>query len=194
MILLIDNYDSFTWNVLHLAGALGHEVIVKRNDALSARDAIALEPHAIIISPGPCTPDDAGICLDLVGEAVASHTPIFGICLGMQAIAQYFGGKIERAEKLMHGKVSAVCTTAHPLFEGIPSQFQATRYHSLVARNGSFDESLTVIARSDDDHEIMAIAHTTAPIAGVQFHPESIASEFGPEIMQNFLSFAANRR
>jgi len=194
MILLIDNYDSFTFNVLHLIGALGHEVDVRRNDSISAEAAIALQPEAIIISPGPCTPDDAGICLDLVGKAAQSSIPIFGICLGMQAIAQHFGAKIERAEKLMHGKVSGIRAQSHPLFKDVPNEFQATRYHSLVARKDTLGSEIEIIAGSTDDDEIMAIAHRTAPIAGVQFHPESIASEFGSEILKNFLTFAADRK
>ncbi len=190
MILLIDNYDSFTFNLMHLVGALGEEVVVKRNDKLTADDALRSGASAIILSPGPRTPDDAGVCLDVVKAAAAEAKPLFGVCLGMQAIAQGFGGAITRAHRLMHGKT---CTVAHQggwLFDGIPSQFTSTRYHSLVAAPETLPDCLEPMAAAEDDGEIMAVVHKTLPVAGVQFHPESIASEFGAEIIANFLKRA----
>jgi anthranilate synthase component 2 len=194
MILLIDNYDSFTYNLLHLIGGLGYEVEVRRNDALTANEALAMKPQAIVLSPGPCTPDDAGICLDLVEAANISRTPLFGVCLGMQSIAQCFGAKIVRAGKLMHGKTSAITHKDHPVFSNVPQGFTATRYHSLIAATETIDENeLSVLATSDDDGEIMALAHRTAPIAGVQFHPESIASENGATLFANFMAWTMAR-
>ena len=190
MILLIDNYDSFTWNLVHLIGGLGYEVDVRRNDALSAAEALALSPEAIVLSPGPCTPTEAGVCLDLVRAAEKAKVPLFGVCLGLQSIAQGLGGKVVRAGKLMHGKTSRIDHIGAGLFEGLPEGFTATRYHSLIADPASLPASLEVAARSADDGEIMALQHKTAPIAGVQFHPESIASEFGGEIFSNFIRLA----
>ena len=190
MILLIDNYDSFTHNLAHLIGGLGFEVEVVRNDALSARDAIDHEASAIVLSPGPCTPDEAGICLDVVKLAAENSKPVFGVCLGMQSIAQAFGGKIERAGRLMHGKTSRIVHEGTALFEGLPSPFVATRYHSLVARGDSLPNELHVSARAEDDETIMAVEHAFLPIAGVQFHPESIASEHGARLLANFLRCA----
>ena len=187
MILLIDNYDSFTHNLVHLAGGLGEDVVVKRNDALSPAEALETGASAIVISPGPCTPNEAGICVDLVKAAGAARMPVFGVCLGMQSIAQAFGGAIRRADRLMHGKTCGVVHEGEGIFEGAPSPFTATRYHSLVADPDTLPEALAITARADDDGEIMAIAHKTLPIAGVQFHPESIASEYGAEILANFL-------
>ena len=190
MILLIDNYDSFTFNLMHLAGALGKNVVVKRNDKLTVADALGAGADAIILSPGPKTPDDAGVCLDLVAAAAAEKRPLFGVCLGMQAIAQSFGGTIRRAQQLMHGKT---CTVSHEggwLFEGLPPRFTSTRYHSLVAAPETLPDCLDATAKAEDDGEIMALCHKTLPIAGVQFHPESIASEFGAEIIANFLKRA----
>lgn len=190
MILLIDNYDSFTFNLMHLIGALGEEVVVKRNDKLTASDALASDAEAIILSPGPRTPDDAGVCLEVVEKAAAAKRPVFGVCLGMQAIAQSFGGKIRRAQHLMHGKT---CTVAHDggwLFDNIPGRFTATRYHSLVAAPEIVPACLRTTATASDDDEIMAVCHETLPIAGVQFHPESIASEYGSELIANFLKRA----
>ncbi len=190
MILLIDNYDSFTFNLMHLAGALGENVVVKRNDKLTVADALGAGADAIILSPGPKTPDHAGICLDIIAAAAAEKRPVFGVCLGMQAIAQSFGGTIRRAQRLMHGKT---CTVSHEggwLFEGLPAQFTSTRYHSLVAAPETLPECLDATAKAEDDGEIMALCHKTLPIAGVQFHPESIASDFGAEIIANFLKRA----
>lgn len=190
MILLIDNYDSFTWNLVHLIGGLGYEVEVRRNDALTAGEALALRPQAIVLSPGPCTPNEAGVCLDLVRAAEKAGAPLFGVCLGLQSIAQGLGGNVVRARKLMHGKTSRIVHTGKGLFEGLPDGFTATRYHSLIADPKTLPDCLEAAARSEDDAEIMALAHKTAPIAGVQFHPESIASEYGAEIFSNFLRWA----
>jgi len=176
MILVIDNYDSFTHNLVHLAGGLGHDMRVERNDALTAPDALGLGADAIILSPGPRTPDEAGICVELVRAAAAAAMPVFGVCLGMQAMAG----------ALMHGKTCAIAHDGTGLFAGAPSPFTATRYHSLVADPATLPACFTVTAHADDG-EIMAIAHKTAPITGVQFHPESIASEYGETILKNFL-------
>ncbi|MEE2691585.1 MAG: aminodeoxychorismate/anthranilate synthase component II [Pseudomonadota bacterium] len=194
MILLIDNYDSFTWNLVHLIGALGFEVDVVRNDALTAAEAVARKPEAIVLSPGPCTPTEAGVCLSLVGAAVETGTPLFGVCLGLQSIAQGLGGRVVRASKLMHGKTSRILHDGTGLFAGLPNGFTATRYHSLIAEPASLPNSLEAVAHADDDGEIMALAHVAAPVAGVQFHPESIASEHGAELFRNFLGFAKGRR
>ncbi len=194
MILLIDNYDSFTWNLVHLIGAMGFEVDVVRNDALTAAEAIARRPEAIVLSPGPCTPTEAGVCLSLVTAAVETGTPLFGVCLGLQSIAQGLGGKVVRASKLMHGKTSRIRHDSAGLFAGLPDPFTATRYHSLIADPQTLPNSLQAVAHADDDGEIMALAHVAAPVAGVQFHPESIASEYGAEIFKNFLAFADERR
>jgi anthranilate synthase component II len=197
MILLIDNYDSFTHNLAHLiggrlvgdhlVGGMREDIEVVRNDAISADDALKSGATAIIISPGPGEPKDAGICLDLIKGAAKTRMPVFGVCLGMQAIAQSFGGKIRRAGKLMHGKTCAVRHTGAGIFEGVPSPFTATRYHSLVADAASLPEVLTVTANANDDDEIMAVEHKTLPISGVQFHPESIATEHGAQLLGNFL-------
>jgi len=187
MILLIDNYDSFTFNLVHLIGELGEETRVVRNDALTAAEALALKPEAVVLSPGPCTPNEAGICLDLVAAAAETKTPIFGVCLGMQSIAQGFGATICRAGKLMHGKNSAIVHHGDGVLAGLPSPFTATRYHSLVAERSTLSNELAVLATAEDDDEVMAIAHASLPIAGVQFHPESIATEHGAQIFSNFL-------
>lgn len=187
MILLIDNYDSFTHNLVHLIGGLGETVEVARNDALTAADAIGGGAEAIVISPGPGAPESAGICLEMIAKAAEALMPVFGVCLGMQSIAQSFGGAIRRADRLMHGKTCGVEHDASGLFDGLPSPFTATRYHSLAADPDALPDVLEATARADDDGEIMAIAHKTLPIAGVQFHPESIASEHGPAIIANFL-------
>ena len=188
MILLIDNYDSFTFNLFHLIGEIGEEVRVVRNDAVTAAEALALNAEAIVLSPGPCTPNEAGICLDLVAAAAEAKKPVFGVCLGMQSIAQSFGGVIRRADRLMHGKTSAITHDGEGVFAGMPSPFTATRYHSLVADRASLSNALTITARAADDDEIMAIAHSELPIAGVQFHPESIATEHGARMFSNFLA------
>lgn len=187
MILLIDNYDSFTFNLFHLIGELGEEVKVVRNDALTAAEALNLGAEAIVLSPGPCTPNEAGICLDLVRLAGERRTPLFGVCLGMQSIAQSYGGVIRRAGKLMHGKTSEIDHRGEGVFAGLPSPFTATRYHSLVAERASLSNELTITASAVDDDEIMGLAHRELPIMGVQFHPESIATEHGSRMFSNFL-------
>lgn len=186
MLLLLDNYDSFTYNLFHYLGELGSEVVVRRHDALSVDQALALAPEAIVISPGPCDPDKAGISLDLV-KAAAGRCPILGVCLGHQTIAQAFGGRIVRAPRLMHGKVSEIHHDGDPLFDDIPSPFAATRYHSLIAEAESLPDCLEVTARTDDGM-IMAIRHRDLPIQGVQFHPESIETKHGHRLLTNFLA------
>ncbi len=194
MILLIDNYDSFTWNLVHLIGGLGETVEVVRNDALPADEAIARKPSAIVLSPGPGTPAEAGICVELVRRAVETGTPLFGVCLGLQSIAEASGGKVVRARRQMHGKTSRIRHDGDGLFKGLPLLFQATRYHSLVAEAASLPNSLKASAHSDDDGEIMAVEHAAAPVAGVQFHPESIASEHGLALFRNFLDWSQAAR
>ena len=186
MYLLIDNYDSFTYNLWHYLGELGAEVDVERNDQISVGDAIARKPRGIILSPGPCDPDRAGICLDIVSAAADTGIPLFGVCLGHQSIGQAFGGKIVRAPAPMHGKVSAVSHTNHAMFKDIPSPVIVTRYHSLIVERESLPDALEVTAEADGGL-IMALAHKSLPITGVQFHPESIASQFGHRVLRNFL-------
>ena len=190
-ILLIDNYDSFTYNLVHYMGEMGAEVVVKRNDSLTVDEAIRINALGIVLSPGPCDPDRAGICLDLIKEA-AGKVPLLGVCLGHQAIGQAFGGKVVRAPHPMHGKTSQVTHDGRDLFAGIPSPFTATRYHSLVVDRASFPAALEISAESADDHLVMALRHRTHPIYGVQFHPESIASEHGHKLLGNFLAIAKN--
>ncbi|PZN97716.1 MAG: aminodeoxychorismate/anthranilate synthase component II [Hyphomicrobiales bacterium] len=187
-ILLIDNYDSFTWNLVHLIGGLGAQVDVRRNDALSVAEALGDDHDAIVLSPGPCTPNEAGICLDLVRQG-ADRKPIFGVCLGLQAIGQAFGGDVVRAPLPMHGKVSEIEHKARGLFRGINGPLQATRYHSLVVARETCPADLDIEATSGDGL-IMALSHRTLPVHGVQFHPESIASEHGATILRNFLDLA----
>ena len=187
MILLIDNFDSFTHNLVHLIGELGETVTVKRNNDLTAEEALISGAKAIIISPGPGTPNDAGICVDLVKGAADRAMPVFGVCLGMQSMAAAFGGKIRRADNLMHGKTCGIRHQGTGVFADIPTPFTATRYHSLVADPETLPAELTITATADDDGEAMAIEHKSLPIVGVQFHPESIASEYGAKILSNFL-------
>ena len=187
-VLLIDNYDSFTWNLVHLIGGLGAEVDVWRNDALTVDEALAGDHDAIVLSPGPCTPNEAGICLDVIREG-AGRKPIFGVCLGLQAMGQAFGGQVVRAPLPMHGKVSAIRHKARGLFRGINGPLQATRYHSLVVERASCPDVFEIEAESDDGL-IMALSHRELPVHGVQFHPESIASEHGATILRNFLDLA----
>jgi anthranilate synthase component II len=189
MIILIDNYDSFTFNLVHYLGALGADVAVHRNDKIVVRDVVAANPEAIVISPGPCTPTEAGICLDLVAAA-ASAIPLFGVCLGHQAIGHAFGGKVVRAPAPVHGKLSLINHHGEGVFRGINGPFQATRYHSLVVDRATLPDELTVTAETDD-RLIMGLAHRSLPVHGVQFHPESIASEHGHLILKNFLDLAA---
>lgn len=187
-ILLIDNYDSFTWNLVHLIGGLGAEVEVRRNDSLTVEEALSGGHGAIVLSPGPCTPTEAGICLDLVREG-AGKVPLFGVCLGLQTIGQVFGGDVVRSPLPMHGKVSTITHRARGLFHGINGPFEATRYHSLVVRRETCPEVLSIEAESGDGM-IMALSHREMPVHGVQFHPESIASEHGATILRNFLDLA----
>jgi anthranilate synthase component 2 len=189
MIVLIDNYDSFTFNLFHYLGGLGAEVVVYRNDKIEPQAVIAAEPDAIVLSPGPCTPDDAGICLDLIAKAAAT-IPILGVCLGHQAIGQAFGGRIVRAPVPVHGKLSLIRHNGTSVFRGINAPFQATRYHSLVVDRDAMPAALAVTADTED-RLVMGLAHATLPVHGVQFHPESIASEHGRVILQNFLDLAA---
>ena len=184
MILVIDNYDSFTWNLVHYLMELGAEVEVVRNDALSAAQAIASGAQGFLISPGPCTPNEAGISLDLVGAAADAGLPLLGVCLGHQSIGQHFGGRVVRGG-LMHGKTSPVSHDGSGVFAGLPSPFTATRYHSLIVEE--IPDSLVVNARSDDGH-VMGFRHAQLPIHGVQFHPESIATEHGHAMLANFLA------
>ena len=192
MILVIDNYDSFTYNLVHYLNELGAETVVHRNDAISVEEALGLRPEAILLSPGPCTPNEAGICLGLVGEAPES-LPIFGVCLGHQAIGQAFGGAVVRARALMHGKTSLIHHENRGVFAGLKNPFIATRYHSLSVQADDLPQALEVTARSEDG-EIMGFQHRTRPIHGVQFHPESIATECGHELLGNFLDLAGVKR
>jgi anthranilate synthase component II len=186
MILLIDNYDSFTFNLVHYFGQLGAEVEVVRNDALTASEAIARAAQAIVLSPGPCTPNEAGICMEVIGLAAAAHVPLFGVCLGHQSLGQVFGGKVVRADKVMHGKTSPVIHAGKGVFAGLPSPFTATRYHSLIVERASLPDCLEVTAQTADG-TIMGLQHKTLPLYGVQFHPESIATEHGHALLANFM-------
>jgi anthranilate synthase component II len=189
MIVLIDNYDSFTFNLVHYLGGLGADVAVHRNDKIAADDVIAAEPDAIVLSPGPCTPNEAGICLQLIDKASAK-IPILGVCLGHQAIGQAFGGDVVRAPVPVHGKLSEVTHSGHGLFRGINGPFRATRYHSLVVDRATMPSDLSVTAETSD-RLVMGLAHKSLPVHGVQFHPESIASEHGHLMLKNFLELAA---
>jgi len=186
MILVVDNYDSFTWNLVHYVMELGAEVRVERNDALTAAEALATGADAFLISPGPCTPDDAGIALDLVAACADAGKPLLGVCLGHQAIGQYFGGRVVRGG-LMHGKTSPVSHDGTGIFAGLPSPFQATRYHSLIVE--AIPDCLIVNATADDA-AVMGVRHESLPIHGVQFHPESIATEHGHALIANFMALA----
>jgi len=190
MIVLIDNYDSFTFNLVHYLGGLGADVVVHRNDKISAADVVAAAPDAIVLSPGPCTPNDAGICLEVIDKASAT-IPILGVCLGHQAIGQAFGGDVVRAPVPVHGKLSELTHTGEGLFRGINGPFKATRYHSLVVDRATMPADLAVTAETSD-RLVMGLAHRTLPVHGVQFHPESIASEHGHLMLKNFLELAAD--
>jgi anthranilate synthase component 2 len=190
MIVLIDNYDSFTFNLFHYLGGLGADVVVHRNDKISTAEVMALAPEAIVLSPGPCTPNEAGICLDLIKKAV-STIPILGVCLGHQAIGQAFGGKVVRAAVPVHGKLSEVLHSNSGVFRGINGPFKATRYHSLVVDRASMPAELIANAETDD-HLVMGLMHESLAVHGVQFHPESIASEHGYLMLKNFLELAAD--
>ena len=190
MLLVIDNYDSFTYNLFHFLGELGAAVEVRRNDAVTAAEALALSPQGVVLSPGPCDPDRAGVCLELI-RAAAGRLPILGVCLGHQAIGQAFGGKVVRAPVPMHGKLSRVRHDGRGVFAGLPSPFEATRYHSLTVEPASFPPVLEITAETDDGL-IMGLQHRELPIHGVQFHPESIASEHGHALLANFLRLAGH--
>jgi anthranilate synthase component 2 len=189
MLLLIDNYDSFTYNLVHYLGELGADVLVKRNDALDVQEAMALQPEAILLSPGPCDPDQAGICLALIGAASETRTPLMGVCLGHQSIGQAFGGKVIRCHEIVHGKMGKMHHQGEGLFKDVPTPFEATRYHSLIVERATLPACLTVTAELSDG-TIMGLQHNSLPIHGVQFHPESIASEHGHHLLKNFLSIA----
>lgn len=188
MITLIDNYDSFTYNLVHFLGDLGVTCRVYRNDKITVNEVFAEKPKAIVLSPGPCTPNEAGICLDLI-KANDGRIPLLGVCLGHQAIGQAYGGKVIRAPKLMHGKVSTVYNSGEGIFDGLPSEFHATRYHSLIVEEKTMPSDLRITA-STSDGLIMAAEHQSQPVFGVQFHPESIASDYGHAILANFLRIA----
>ena len=192
MLLMIDNYDSFTYNLVQYFGQLGQQVAVYRNDQITLDDIEVLAPSQIVISPGPCTPRESGISLDVIRE-YGAFTPILGVCLGHQSVAQAYGGHIVQAGKLMHGKTSMILHDAEGLFVDIPNPFQATRYHSLVVESSSLPDCFHVTARSEDDGEIMAIAHEEYPVLGVQFHPESILTQYGHKLLQNFIDRRPSR-
>jgi len=184
-LLLLDNYDSFTYNLLHYLSELGRQVVVKRNDAVSVADVLSMKPEAIVISPGPGTPDESGICLELVKQ-VSGKIPLLGVCLGHQTIGQVFGGKVIRAPKPMHGKVSSITHKGQGVFKRLPSPFNATRYHSLIVEKASLPDCLEITAETEDGI-IMGLQHKQHKVHGVQFHPESIASEYGHQLLKNFL-------
>jgi len=193
MLLVLDNYDSFTYNLVQYAGELGADPVVYRNDALTVEAALALRPSAIVISPGPCTPREAGISVPLV-RAAAGRIPMLGVCLGHQSIGEAFGGRVVRADRLMHGKTTVVAHSDHPLFRGVPERFEAMRYHSLVVAPDGLPGELEVTAWSSDrppGTEIMALCHRSLPVYGVQFHPESVATAEGKRLLENFLALAA---
>lgn len=188
MILVVDNYDSFTYNLVHYLAELGAETVVRRNDAITVQDAFAMKPQAVLLSPGPCAPDQAGICLPLL-RAAPHHLPILGVCLGHQAMGQAYGGDVVRAKVLMHGKTSPIRHAGTGLFKGLPDPFTATRYHSLAVKRDTLPAEMEVTAWTEDG-EIMGLQHRTRPIHGVQFHPESVATEHGHALLANFLELA----
>ena len=187
MLLLIDNYDSFTYNLVHYLGELGADVVIRRNDALDVQEAMAMNPAAIVLSPGPCDPDQAGICLALTAAAAETNTPLLGVCLGHQTIGQAFGGQVVRCHEIVHGKTGQINHSATGLFAGLSSPLKATRYHSLVVDRATLPDCLSITAELDDG-TIMGLQHRELPIHGVQFHPESIASEHGHALLRNFLT------
>ena len=189
MLLLIDNYDSFTYNLVHYLGELGADVSVKRNDTLDVQEAMSIGASAIVLSPGPSDPSQAGICLELTEAAAETKTPLMGVCLGHQAIGQAFGGKVVRSHEIVHGKMGTMHHSNKGVFVGLPTPFKATRYHSLIIERDSMPECLDITATLDDG-TIMGLQHKTLPIHGVQFHPESIASQHGHHLIQNFLDLA----
>ncbi len=185
MIFMIDNYDSFTYNLVQHLGELGQELVVRRNDEVTVEEVAAMKPDFVMISPGPCTPDEAGISLEAV-EAFAGRIPLFGVCLGQQSIAQSFGGDVIRAERLMHGKTSPVFHDGKTVFKGLPNPFRATRYHSLIVKKETLPDCFEISAWTEEG-EIMAIRHKHYAVEAVQFHPESIMTEYGKEMLQNFI-------
>ncbi len=189
MLLLIDNYDSFTWNLVHYLGELGADVRVVRNDAIDVQAAMGMNPSAIVLSPGPCDPDQAGICLPLTAAAAETGIPLLGVCLGHQTIGQAFGGNVMRCHEIVHGKMGTMHHAGKGVFTGLPSPFKATRYHSLIVDRATLPDALEVTAWLEDG-TIMGLRHKTRPIEGVQFHPESIASEHGHALLKNFLALA----
>lgn len=189
MLLLIDNYDSFTYNLVHYLGELGADIVVKRNDALDVQAVMALKPQAIVLSPGPCDPAQAGICLPLTLAAYEARIPLLGVCLGHQTIGQAFGGNVVRCHEIVHGKMGQMIHSGKGVFHDLPSPFQATRYHSLIVDRATLPDCLEVTAWLDDG-TIMGLRHKSALIEGVQFHPESIASEHGHQLLRNFLTEA----
>jgi anthranilate synthase component 2 len=188
MLILIDNYDSFTYNLVHFLGELGAESVVIRNDKVTAEEVIAQKPKAIVLSPGPCTPNEAGVCLDLIAKAGAT-IPLMGVCLGHQSIGQAYGGKVIRAPVPMHGKLSTIRHAGKGIFKGLPQDFEITRYHSLIVERETLPDCLEITAETDDGL-IMGLQHKSHPVHGVQFHPESIASEYGHALLANFLELA----
>jgi len=191
MLLVIDNYDSFTYNLVHYIGDVGGVCDVHRNDRITVAEVLARKPAGIVLSPGPCTPNEAGICLELIAAAAREQVPLLGVCLGHQAVGQAFGGKVVRAGVPMHGKLSTIRSTGKGVFEDVPSPFEATRYHSLIVERASLPGELEVVAQLDDGM-IMGMRHRSLPIHGVQFHPESIASQHGHKILENFLRIAGD--
>ncbi len=191
MLLLIDNYDSFTYNLVHFLGELGASTVVRRNDQITVDEALAMNPNGIVLSPGPCDPDKAGICLDLV--KAAGDLPLLGVCLGHQSIGQAYGGKVVRAPEIMHGKLSPVSHTGSGVFEGLPSPITVTRYHSLTVDRPSLPDDLIITAETENGL-IMGLEHRERPVHGVQFHPESIASEHGHALLRNFIALTERRR
>jgi anthranilate synthase component II len=189
MLLLIDNYDSFTYNLVHYLGELGANVVVQRNDALDVQATMALRPSAIVLSPGPCDPAQAGICLPLTLAAAEARIPLLGVCLGHQTIGEAFGGRVVRCHEIVHGKMGTIHHAGKGVFAGLPDPFQATRYHSLIVEAATLPACLEVTATLADD-TIMGLRHRDRPIEGVQFHPESIASEHGHQLLRNFLDMA----
>ena len=188
MLILIDNYDSFTYNLVHYLGELGADSVVIRNDKITAAEVMAKKPQAIVLSPGPCTPNEAGVCLDLIKMA-GPTIPLLGVCLGHQSIGQAYGGRVIRAPQPMHGKLSTITNDGRGVFKGLPKSFEVTRYHSLIVERATFPECLDITAETSDGI-IMGLQHKTHPVHGVQFHPESIASEHGHDLLANFLSLA----
>ena len=187
MLLLIDNYDSFTYNLVHYLGSLGTEIEIRRNDAIDVQEAMAMKPAGILLSPGPCDPDQAGICLAITQAAAETRTPLLGVCLGHQTIGQAFGGKVVRCDEIVHGKMGTMHHTGKGLFAGLPKPYQATRYHSLIVDRETLPDTLEVTAELEDG-TIMGLQHRDLPIHGVQFHPESIRSEHGHALLQNFVN------